>query len=150
MKTLIITSLLLVLFGFTNGDPKPKIKTKDNIVTVDGVPYFHCKYNRLVLGYDIAKLDGTKLLFLRRQEYYNPSMVSKNNPSGKSFFYSMIRDGQTDVLCELSYASGKYVAKLFLEYSILDENGAINEANLQRMAAQVGKTYSSRYTIILQ
>lgn len=149
LKTLLITSLLLVVFGFTNSDPKPKIKTKDNIVSVDGVPYFYAKYNRLIGGIDIAKVDGTKLLFLRRQNYTDPSLVNKNNPTGKSSFYSMIREGQTEVLCELSYASNKYLAKLFLEYTILDENGNINDANLLKLAGQIGKTFSSKNVIII-
>jgi hypothetical protein len=144
MKTVFLTALLFIAFGFSKGDPKPKIKTSDHIVSVDGVPYFKSTNNRTIGGVDIAKVDGTKLLFLRRESFFDPTLLSKSNTTGTHYFYSMIREGQTDVLCELSngQVGNKSLARLFLEYNVIRENGDIDDENLKKMAGLIGMTHS--------
>lgn len=145
MKTLLITLLLFVAFGFTNAHlaAKPKIKKKDGVVTVDGAPYFQYEYKRAVGGMDITSLSGDKLFFLRMDEYYDPAKISKSNTTGKVSYASLIREGGTEVICELDSASPKYLAMLLLEYAALDESGKIVEANFQKMVTHVGMTYSA-------
>jgi hypothetical protein len=59
-----------------------------------------------------------------------------------------IPEGATEVLCEIDGMSLKWIARLFLEYNVLDEKGALIEANLQRMAVHMGKAFSAKPTII--
>jgi hypothetical protein len=143
VKTLLLFLLLSVSFGFTNSSAKPKIKAKDGIVTVDGAPYLKYEYKRVVGGYDFMNLNGDKLFFLRGEDYYDPARISKSNTTGKVSYASLIREGGTEVLCELDTPNPKYVAWLLYDYAVLDDKGNIVEANFQKMATQVGMTYSA-------
>lgn len=147
MRTTLFSLLLLALVSaFTIGDDH-KIKKKDNLILVDGTPYF--RFDRSAIGgISIEKVEGGKLLFLRVGKYYDPTPNSKGVPTGDRYFYSIIPEGATEVLCEIDGMSVKWIARVLLEYNVLDEKGAIIEANLQRMAVHVGKPYSAKSTII--
>lgn len=150
MKALLFTCVLFLTFGFTTAGGGPKIKKKDDVVTVDGEPYFRHEWNKLVGCWEIKNIDGTKLMILRKESYYDPSAVSKSNPSGNRIYYSLILEGQTEVSCEPGSGTAKYLAKLFMEYTILDENGNVIPANLDKMAVAIGKTYSPKAAIIVR
>lgn len=142
MKTFILAALLLVTFGFTTDKGGPKITKKDHLVLVDGVPYFLFERTTLVFGVSIAKPNGEKLFFLRQEEYYDNARISNSNPNGKQTYYSLIREGSDEVSCEFNGVSAKYLAKILLEYKVLDADGNIIEENFNKMTVHVGMQQS--------
>ena len=150
MKSLLITTLLFISFGFTSSGSKPKIKQKDNLVTVEGTPYFKHEMTRAVFGYNISSPDGEQLFFLRQEKYNDPTKATKSNSTTTVYYYSLIREGGTEVLCELRSAGGKYLAKLLMEYTVLDTNGKIIEANFQKMVTHAGMTFSANRPVIIR
>jgi len=151
MKTIVLSALLLVAFGFTNASvAKPKVKRKDGVVTVDGEPYLKYDYKQMAQGYDIMNLNGERLFFLRGESYNDPTKISSSNSTGRVSYASLIREGQTEVICEPGSPDPKYMAMLLMEYEALDQNGNIVEANFQRMVTQVGMTYSAKRPTVVR
>lgn len=143
MRILLLPFLFLAMTAMTFKGDKPKITKDDNTIFVDGAAYFKYKWNmKYNYGMSIDKVNGEKLFFLRREEYVDPATMSKSNPDGKVHYYSLIREGESEVSCEIKSFTAKSLARMLLDYGVLDENGDIREESFHRMCAQAGKIYS--------
>jgi len=142
MKFTLLTALLFLSFAFTTGEPKAKLKAKDGVVTVDGAPYVQYEQKKTVRGTQFKDRNGNNLFFVRDEYYDDPVQISKSNPHGRVYYASLIREGSQDVACEVPSSYPKHLARMLLEYEVLDASGNLVEANFQKMVVQVGKTYS--------
>ncbi len=142
MKTLLLPILFLALASFNVKGDDPKITKDDNTIFVDGKAYFKFKWEKGTNSMIVDKVNGEKLFYLRREEYTDQSQITSGNPKGIVLYYSLIREGSSEVSCEIKAITAKYLAKILLEYDILDENGNVKEENFKRMSNNFGKTIS--------
>lgn len=135
MKPLLLTLLLSALF-ISNQAAAQKIKFKDGIVTVDGVPYLKWK--------DLNSVEASLSSLHSEEEeiaaswlnYPDPARVSDANPQGLVRWIEVYFPAQ-DLRCEILGGSRKELIDVLLDQNIYVD-GVLNAENVQKLVKRYG------------
>lgn len=140
MRTL-LTTMLLVSSSLLQAQ---KIDVKDDIVTVDGVPY--CRIEKIRGGGDwdfkVHSNSGNALIHLKGREYFDPSQVNNGNPKGRIFYYEWTFLG-SDGKAETRGMTQKALAKKLYNAGLI-EGDTVPAAAEKNFLSVEGTSHSQR------
>lgn len=146
MKPLSIITCLLA-FVLIAAVP-PTIKFKDGIVTRDGSPYFKATWEKLLDAHELKTTKDEMFLLLINRQYEDNSQVSQGKSSTVHYVEARV-PGKDSIMFEMdAFPTHKFkmshLAQLFVKYNVINDNGDIIQANLNRMSNDLGKPHSRR------
>lgn len=135
----IFTLLLCVSFaGYAQ-----KVKFDEGLVFVDEMDWAKWSGNKLSNDRSISSLTtDEELIFLRWDDFYDPSEVSAANKDGKNR-YVEINFLTLGKKCEVPVDMPKGIVKLLYENKVLVDS-KIQPENVERMIAKYGMKYTER------
>lgn len=133
--TLLIAFLFVGMIGFSQ-----KVKIKDGVAMVDGVPYI--SYTKLNMGNDasIAELYQPEQIYASFQGYKDPNEISKSNPEGRVRWIE-INFLDLKIKCEVQSMTNKGLVKLLYRNKVFVD-GKLNAENAKRFCQKFGMRYS--------
>jgi hypothetical protein len=136
MKNII---LILFITLFTGGLFAQKIKIKNDIATVDGVPYIQMV--KQSIGFVLSPLNSEEEdVFVQWMNYKDPNNISKSNPEGYVRWVEFNFLG-LDLKCEIGSQTKKSLIKIILENKLY-VNGQLNEENVRKFVEKMGSNFS--------
>lgn len=144
MKTLLITSILLLLFSFNSFSQKQKVKVKDDLVTLDGTAMFKMVSTKYPDAYTIYNLQDEKLAIFNAQYYRDAQQVTAGNPEGRvAYFEITFFNGDLDQ-CEIQIVGfKKHLAERIINEELIVD-GQLNQSAVKQFCAINGSKFSKQ------
>lgn len=131
MKHLLLFVLLIsttVAFSQSKKKVKIKVDRKNDMVTVDGQPYF--KYVNKTGGLEVLNMNDEEIAYFDITCYQDYKAVSESNPKG-NVCYKTIHFNGIDDPTEIPSYGPKGIAKIFLDHGIYIDGKLDIEATLK-------------------
>ena len=132
---------LFCIMLFSSAGFSQKIKMKDDVASVDGVPFLHFTTITFGSDYSIRHINSEEaeisILYL---SYNDPKKVTNGNPDGKVSWIevSFLNYG---LKCEVQNMTRKGFTKL-IYLSNIHVDGIINEENVNKFVSKYGTKFS--------
>lgn len=119
-----------------------KVKIKDEIASVDGVPYVQWKTEAMASEISVYPIDSEEeVIFMKYLSYSDPSKINNANPKGMVRWMELNFLG-LELKCEIDSRSQKGLVKFLYDNKIFVD-GALNEENVKKVIQKYGSNYST-------
>jgi hypothetical protein len=140
MKTKFI--ILLFLFIIHNISHAQKVTVKDDIVSVDGTPFFSLVSVKYPDGYTLYNLNKEKLAVFNSQFYTDSKQITPGNPQGRIGYFDITFLNPDMDKCEIRIVGfKKQLAQLIISEGLV-KDGKLDETAVKQFCRINGMKFS--------
>ena len=146
-KVLFFGLMIFTVFAFGQ-----KVKSKKNVVYVDGKEYLNVKEDFASnYSYTITSLDNKDLFYLKYNRYLDTKEVDRYNTDGAVSYFEVISPDlntiyfETDIAgCLMGCKAYDNFVKILYNGAIVNQNGDVDFAKLENLSKKLGFKYAQK------
>lgn len=133
--------MVIGLLTFSMSSFSQKVKIKDDVATVDGVPFLKCDYTLSENSITISALNtDVDEIYATYLDYNDPNKTSSGNPNG-TVSWIELNFLTLGLKCEVDNQTQKMLIRFIVKHKLYVD-GLLNKDNVQLLITKFGTRYS--------
>lgn len=142
MKSIIITSILILFQVFNSYSQKQRVTVKKDVVSVDETPVFTLVYQNYPEALTLYNLNNEKLAILKAEGYSDSRRITNANPQGKVNYFDITFFNQDMDKCEIQIVGFKKQVAQYIVSEGLVKEGKLDDSAVKQFCRINGMKFS--------